>query len=110
MSLDHVVAFKQIRPGDELEGVKEWTNQFTGTLNLVGEVIDFVTVPGVPHEIPHGLGRVPVGAMMVGSTDVDFSALPPDYNHLFRLDASTDQFLRLITTAVWTGGIRVVVW
>ena len=110
MSLEHVVAFKQIRPGDEQEGVKEWTNQFTGTLNFVGEVVDYVTLTATQHNIPHGLGRVPVGAIFLGIPDVDFMYGSGNMSWGFLISVSNDVNLRMTTGSTWTGGIRVLVF
>lgn len=111
MTLEAVTPFRQVRYGDELAPVREWARQFEGNVYLFrGEVIDYECLTSTTHVIPHGLGRLPVGALLLTGL-ADLALGVGGRAHLFSLAAPTDETQILLRTDVtWAGGIRILVF
>lgn len=108
LAAERIQPLRQVNPGDALQPVKEWTAQFEGKFVLRGEFYGFEVDNSDEVDIPHGLGRPPIGAVVLGFTQFDFGGQPPTL--LVDLAASTDRFLRLASDKTFTGKGRVQVF
>lgn len=103
--LDQVIPFKQVRPGDTLEPVQEWSKQFEGAVNLESEVLDFFVDNADVAVVPHGLQRDIVGAIVIGVKG-DFITAGKAFAYAVKIDLLTEETFEVEFTKIITGTLR----
>lgn len=105
-----VIPFKQVRPGDALEPVQEWTKQFEGTFRISAEVVEFFIDNTDFFSVPHGLGRPIIGAVLMGIfNDLEVPGVDA-VSYAVNIESSTDEFFDVQVSANISGTSRWLIF
>ena len=105
-----VVPFKQVRPGDALEPVQEWSRQFEGTFRINAEVVEYFIDNVDFFSVPHGLGRPIIGAVLMGIFN-DFVVPGTDaVSYAVNIESSTEVHFDVQVSATVSGTSRWLIF
>lgn len=107
--LETIIPMKQVRPGDDLDLVKEWSEQFDGKASLESEIIDFFIDNADEAQVPHGLSRPIFGATVLGVMN-DFSTTGKGFAYAILIESSTSTSFTIQFDKAITGTMRFIVY